>query len=214
MNLFLNDALGPATKRYVGNIDLLRNQKSKLQAEADHMRETEDRFQTNLRLSYEAVIRKNGLRKDPDTGNWITADGLVMRLEDADGDGLYDAKDFFLGESDRIINAVEDELRGRLGEDEIIDQNLWNVEEQKKRIHRMVVMDWKHGENSTDIQRAIMDFKQGNKMTAAFIIYQIRKESMDDTNKYNSLMKTFREENIISDPQVMYMMKQFARADD
>jgi hypothetical protein len=214
MNLFLNDALGPATKRYVGNIDLLRNQKSKLQAEADHMRETEDRFQANLRLSYDAVIRKNGLRKDPDTGNWITANGLVMRLEDSDGDGMYDAKDFFLGESERLILAVEEELKGRLGEDEIIDQNLWNVEEQKKRIHRMVVMDWKHGENSTDVQRAIMDFKQGNKMTAAFIIYQIRKESMGDSDKYRNLMSTFEEENMISDPQVMYMMKQFARADD
>ena len=31
--MFLNDVLGPVTKRYVGDIDLLRNQKSKLQAE-------------------------------------------------------------------------------------------------------------------------------------------------------------------------------------
>ena len=119
MNLFLNDAFGPVTKRYVGNIDLLRNQKSELQAEADHMRETEDRFQANLRLAYRSVIDNNGIRKDPDTGNWITADGKVMRLEDGDGDGLYDAKDFFLSQSDIIINQVEDELKGRLGEDEI-----------------------------------------------------------------------------------------------
>ena len=111
MNLFMNDFLGPVTKRYVSDIDLLKSKKSKLQSEADHVRKTEDRFQTNLKLSYDAVMKEMNVRQDPDTNEWIDSEGKTMRLSDLDGDGYLDPAEMFLSRSNEIINRVEEELR-------------------------------------------------------------------------------------------------------
>jgi len=231
MNLFMNDFLGPATKRYVGDIDLLRNKKSKLQSEADHVRKTEERFQANLKLSYDAVMKEMNVRQDPDTNEWIDSEGKTMRLSDLDGDGYLDPAEMFLSRSNEIINKVEEELRGRLGEDEVIDDLMWNRGEIKKRINRMVIMNWNYSTASSDVQQAITDYKQGNPMTAAYMMWMLKNgktglneqqqtdlrhtlEGRDSNGKRYEKEDPEYIENIMENPEVLYMMRMWSAADE
>ena len=212
MNVFLNDILGPVTKRYVGDIDLLSYKNSTLQQEAKVVAKEEDRFQVNLRLAFNAVMEENQIRKDPNSGQWIKPDGKVLRMIDEDGDGLFDAKELFLSISEDILNQTEEEVKKRIDNDPYVDSQMWNVEERKKRLNRMIIMEWEHGEKSSDVQMAIQHFKEGNPLTSAFMIYEMQKSLK--VSESSSLLDMFEKENILGDPEVQYFMKQLAIADD
>tara|TARA_R100000805_G_scaffold475_10_gene947 strand:- start:4127 stop:11347 length:7221 start_codon:yes stop_codon:yes gene_type:complete len=207
MNLFLNDIFGPVTKRYIGEIDLLKNQKTQLQAEADHIRETEERFQANLNLAYKAASEKFSLRKDPNSGAMVDVDGKKLRFSN-------DARDDYYFLMQDVIAETHRQIEGRLGNDPVIDQKLWNRDQVDLRIARKIMMDWNFGEYESDLQQAIMDFKQGKKMTSAFIIYEAQKEALGNTTRYETIEKLFTEEGILTDPQIQYMMTVWAREDD
>jgi len=207
MNVFLNDAFGPVTKRYIGEIDLLRKQKTQLQAEADHIRETEERFQANLNLAYKAASEKFSLRKDPNSGAMVDVDGKKLRFSN-------DARDDYYFLMQDVIAETHRQIEGRLGNDPVIDQKLWNRDQVDLRIAKKIMMDWNFGEYESDIQQAIMDFKQGKKMTSAFIIYEAQKEALGNTTRYETIEKLFTEEGILTDPQIQYMMTVWAREDD
>ena len=101
-----------------------------------------------------------------------------------------------------------------MGNDPVLDQNLWNRDQVELRIARKIFMDWSFGEYEADVQQAVRDFKQGNKMTAAFIVYQSQKEALGNKVRSQTLEDLFVEEGIVTDPQVQYMLMVFAREDD
>ena len=119
---------------------------------------------------------------------------------------------FFLAQD--VIRDVESEIRSRMDKDPLVDNMLFDNDAFKAKIARKVFMDFNYGEYSGDIQRAITDYKQGNKMTSAFLQY--KSLSMQDygSKEYNDILKIFNEEGIYFDDEVQHMVMMFARADD
>jgi len=209
MNVFLNDMLGPVTKRYIGDVNILRSYKSPLQEEAKIIRREENMFNDNLSIAKDIALKNNRITKDPLSGQWIDSNGKVMRFPS--DDNLVDAKAIFRQLSQNIISDTKKELEDRLKTDIMITDKYWNEEEIMKRINRAVEMDWKHGEQSANTRAVIQDFRQGNKLTAAYMLYML--ESSSNVQDYNQLRKKFRELNINNDPEVKRMMEIFDQAD-
>ena len=207
MNVFINDLLGPATKRYIGEVDLYRTPKSKLQREAEEIRKNESRFDANLSIAYDAAIKRYNISRDADTGARINERGQKLRYGNDARDDIY-----LLAQD--VIRDVESEVRSRMDKDPLVDNMLFDNDAFKAKIARKVFMDFNYGEYSGDIQRAITDYKQGNKMTSAFLQY--KSLSMQDygSKEYNDILKIFNEEGIYFDDEVQHMVKMFARADD
>ena len=101
-----------------------------------------------------------------------------------------------------------------MDKDPLVDNMLFDNEFYKAKIGRKALMDFNYGEYSGDIQRAIVDYKQGNKMTSAFLQYKTLNMQDYGSDEYNDILKVFNEEGIYYDDEVQHMVMMFARADD
>ena len=229
MNIFLDDLLSPVTKRYIGELNLEKTYKSPLQEQAKFIRREESNFNANLSIARDISLKKNRVNKDPLTGQWVNSEGQVLRfypeeyykstdmdrkffgLDEEIEPGMVDARAVFRQLSQNIIDDTKKELISRLGDDRMITDKYWNEEEIMKRINRMVEMDWKHGGKSADVRAVIRDFRQGNKLTAAYMLYNLEKTDIDS---YIKIREQFRELNINTDPEVKRMMIIFENADE
>jgi len=199
MNAFTNDLLGPLTKRYVGEIDFSKGKtnKSKNQVKVDTIREQEENYQSNLRMSFRQALKDNGVTKDSQSGQWINRDGEIIRGRP--GDNLED----FIGIiSSAVVNDTYDQLNKRLNNDPIVDKKIFDDVQFLQRINRLVVREFVLGDVSGDIEQAITDFRRGNKLTAANMIHEIQKSK--DLEQLDSLYNVFDGYNILGDKEIQY----------